>query len=50
MDMTGAMPGVDLGFTVWHRFDNRARLTTPRDLPEKLRSLMLWIGSHSHPP
>lgn len=27
MDMTEAMFGVDLGFIVWHRFDNRARLT-----------------------
>lgn len=27
MDMTEAMLGVDLGFIVWHRFDNRARLT-----------------------
>lgn len=27
MDMTEAMFGVDLGFLVWHRFDNRARLT-----------------------
>ena len=27
MDMTKAMFGVDLGFIVWHRFDNRARLT-----------------------
>jgi len=26
MDMTKAMFGVDLGFLVWHRFDNRARL------------------------
>jgi pimeloyl-ACP methyl ester carboxylesterase len=26
MDMTEAMFGVDLGFIVWHRFDNRARL------------------------
>ena len=26
MDMTKAMLGVDLGFIVWHRFDNRARL------------------------
>lgn len=26
MDMTQAMFGVDLGFIVWHRFDNRARL------------------------
>jgi pimeloyl-ACP methyl ester carboxylesterase len=28
MDMTKAMFGVDLGFLVWHRFDNRARLKT----------------------
>jgi pimeloyl-ACP methyl ester carboxylesterase len=27
MAMTEAMFGVDLGFIVWHRFDNRARLT-----------------------
>lgn len=27
MDMAEAMLGVDLGFIVWHRFDNRARLT-----------------------
>ncbi len=27
MEMTEAMFGVDLGFIVWHRFDNRARLT-----------------------
>ena len=27
MEMTEAMLGVDLGFIVWHRFDNRARLT-----------------------
>jgi pimeloyl-ACP methyl ester carboxylesterase len=26
MEMTEAMFGVDLGFIVWHRFDNRARL------------------------
>lgn len=26
MDMAEAMLGVDLGFIVWHRFDNRARL------------------------
>jgi pimeloyl-ACP methyl ester carboxylesterase len=26
MDMTEAMFGLDLGFLVWHRFDNRARL------------------------
>ena len=26
MDMTEAMLGVDLGFIVWHRFDNHARL------------------------
>src|SRR5690606_37042660 len=26
MEMTKAMFGVDLGFLVWHRFDNRARL------------------------
>ncbi|MCW1921095.1 alpha/beta hydrolase [Luteolibacter arcticus] len=26
MDMTEAMFGVDLGFLVWHRFDNRVRL------------------------
>jgi uncharacterized protein len=31
MDMTEAMFGVDLGFLVWHRFDNRARL---KDLAE----------------
>ncbi len=28
MDMTKAIFGVDLGFIVWHRFDNEARLKT----------------------
>jgi pimeloyl-ACP methyl ester carboxylesterase len=27
MDMTKQVFGIDLGFLVWHRFDNRARLT-----------------------
>jgi uncharacterized protein len=32
MEMTGAMFNVNLGFLVWHRFDNRARL---KEMAEK---------------